>query len=62
MVSAGNVFAMVPVVTVVLGAGDFLAQSKVPFFGWGISSGSCGNEYGYGFTGCVAPETMYWKR
>ena len=57
VVSSGNVFAMVPVVTVVLGAGDYLAQSKVPFFGWGISSSFCGNQYGYGFTGCVAPET-----
>lgn len=55
VVSSGNVFAMVPVVTVVLGAADYLAQSKVPFFGWGISSGFCGNQYGYGFTGCVAP-------
>ncbi len=57
VVSSGNVFAMVPVVTVVLGASDYLAQSKIPFFGWGISSGFCGNEYGYGFTGCVAPKT-----
>ena len=29
----------------------------MPFFGWGISSGFCGNDYGYGFTGCVAPKT-----
>jgi branched-chain amino acid transport system substrate-binding protein len=42
---------------VVLGAGDYLAQQKVPFFGWGISAGFCGNQYGYGFTGCVAPKT-----
>jgi ABC-type branched-subunit amino acid transport system substrate-binding protein len=57
VVSAGNVFAMVPTVTVVLGSSDYLAQQKVPFFGWGISSGFCGNAYGYGFTGCVAPKT-----
>lgn len=57
VVSGGNVFAMVPTVTVVLGSGDYLAQQKVPFFGWGISAGFCGNEYGYGFTGCVAPKT-----
>ncbi len=56
MVSSGNVFALVPVVTVSLGSGDYLAQQKVPFFGWGISSGFCGNAYGYGFTGCVAPK------
>ena len=57
VVSSDNVFAMVPTVTVVLGASDYLAQQKVPFFGWGISSGFCGNDYGYGFTGCVAPKT-----
>ena len=57
VVSSGDVFAMVPTVTVVLGASDYLAQQKVPFFGWGISSGFCGNDYGYGFTGCVAPKT-----
>lgn len=56
VVSSGDVFAMVPTVTVVLGASDYLAQQKIPFFGWGISSGFCGNEYGYGFTGCVAPK------
>ena len=54
---SGEVFAIVPAVTVVLGSSDFLAQQKVPFFGWGISSGFCENEYGYGFTGCVAPKT-----
>jgi ABC-type branched-subunit amino acid transport system substrate-binding protein len=57
VVSSGNVFAIVPTVTVVLGSADYLAQQKVPFFGWGISSGFCENDYGYGFTGCVAPKT-----
>jgi ABC-type branched-subunit amino acid transport system substrate-binding protein len=57
VVSSGDVFAIVPTVTVVLGSSDYLAQQKVPFFGWGISSGFCENEYGYGFTGCVAPKT-----
>jgi ABC-type branched-subunit amino acid transport system substrate-binding protein len=60
VVSSGDVFAMVPTVTVVLGAADYLAQQKIPFFGWGISAGFCGNEYGYGYTGCVAPaEPVY---
>lgn len=60
VVSSGDVFAMVPTVTVVLGAADYLAQQKVPFFGWGISSGFCGNDYGYGFSGCVTPKTPEW--
>lgn len=55
VVSSGDVFAMVPTVTVVLGGADYLAQQQVPFFGWGISAGFCDNDYGYGYTGCVAP-------
>lgn len=57
VVSTDNIFAIVPVVSVVVGSSDYLAQQKVPFFGWGISAGFCGNAYGYGFTGCVAPKT-----
>jgi ABC-type branched-subunit amino acid transport system substrate-binding protein len=60
VVSSDDVFALVPTVSVVLGASDYLAQQKVPFFGWGISSGFCGNDYGYGFTGCVTPKTPEW--
>ncbi len=55
LVTADQVFAIVPVVTIVLGSGDYLAQQKVPFVGWGISPQFCGNKYGYGFTGCVSP-------
>ena len=43
VVSTDDVFAIVPVVSVVVGSSDYLAQQKVPFFGWGISSGFCGN-------------------
>jgi ABC-type branched-subunit amino acid transport system substrate-binding protein len=57
LVTADQVFAIVPVTTIVLGSGDFLAQQKVPFFGWGISPQFCGNKWGYGFTGCVSPAT-----
>jgi branched-chain amino acid transport system substrate-binding protein len=57
LVTSDQVFAIVPVVTIVLGSGDYLAQQKVPFFGWGISPQFCGNAWGYGFTGCVSPTT-----
>jgi ABC-type branched-subunit amino acid transport system substrate-binding protein len=55
LVTSDQVFAVVPVVTVVLGAGDYFAQQKVPFYGWGISPQFCGNQWGFGFTGCVSP-------
>jgi hypothetical protein len=51
-----GVFAVVPAVT-----GDFteskvLVQQKVPYFGWALSSSFCGNQYGFGFTGCLVPK------
>ena len=55
LVTSDQVFAVVPVVTIVLGSADYFAQQKVPFYGWGISPQFCGNEWGFGFTGCVSP-------
>jgi branched-chain amino acid transport system substrate-binding protein len=56
LVQEDQVFAVVPVSTPFLGASDFFAQNKVPFVGWGISSGFCENPYGFGFSGCLTPE------
>ena len=60
LVTQEQVFAVVPTVTVVLGSADFMAQQKVPFVGWGIAAGFCGSEWGFGFTGCVAPAKPTW--
>ena len=56
LVQQDQVFAVVPAVTPDFAAGKFLAQQKVPYFGWGLSSDFCGNDYGFGFTGCLVPE------
>jgi branched-chain amino acid transport system substrate-binding protein len=56
LVQDDQVFAVVPVSTPFLGAADFFAQNKVPFIGWGISSGFCENPFGFGFSGCLTPE------
>ncbi|HEX7095130.1 MAG TPA: ABC transporter substrate-binding protein [Acidimicrobiales bacterium] len=33
---------------------NYLAENKVPFFGWGFMPGFCGKDsWGYGFNGCV---------
>jgi ABC-type branched-subunit amino acid transport system substrate-binding protein len=56
LVQQDQVFAVVPAVTPAFAAGRFLAQQKVPYFGWGLSSDFCGNDYGFGFTGCLVPE------
>ena len=53
LVTQEQVFALVPVATIVLSSGDFLAQQKVPFLGWGISAAFCDNQYAYGWSGCV---------
>jgi branched-chain amino acid transport system substrate-binding protein len=34
---------------------NYLAEKKVPFFGWGFMPGFCGEEsWGYGFNGCLS--------
>jgi hypothetical protein len=43
------------VITPYLGAAEFLEEQKVPFVGWGISTGFCDNDYAVGFTGCIVP-------
>ena len=50
-----EVFALVPVVAPDLGAARVLVDQKVPYFGWAISSNFCGNQYGFGFSGCLFP-------
>lgn len=54
LVTQEEVFAIVPMVTgAASGSVDFLLDENVPFFGWGIDPAFCGNEIGFGFTGCV---------
>jgi len=55
LVLEDEVFAAVPVMTPFLGAADFFAEEKVPFFGWGIAAGFCENPYGFGWSGCLTP-------
>ncbi len=60
LVEIHEVFAVVlasavpePVVT------DYLADSVVPFFGWGFSPGFCTpNEWGFGFNGCLLGKAL----
>jgi len=54
LVTQEEVFAIAPVATAAAsGSVDFLIEENVPFFGWGIDPAFCGNEIGFGFTGCV---------
>jgi ABC-type branched-subunit amino acid transport system substrate-binding protein len=55
LVEQEQVFALLPVITPYLGSADYLAQRKVPFLGWGISTGFCDNSFAVGFTGCIVP-------
>lgn len=55
LVQQEQVFAVLPVITPFLGSADFFEQQKVPFIGWGISTGFCDNDYAVGFTGCIVP-------
>ena len=49
-----QVTPFVPAVTPALSS-SYLVDNKVPYFGWALSSGFCGNQYGFGFTGCLLP-------
>jgi branched-chain amino acid transport system substrate-binding protein len=55
LVQQDGVFAVVPTITPDLSAAKYLVQQQVPYFGWALSSNFCGNEYGFGFSGCLIP-------
>jgi branched-chain amino acid transport system substrate-binding protein len=55
LVQQDGVFAIVPTMTPTLASAPFFAQQKVPFIGWGISTGFCQNPYALAFTGCIVP-------
>jgi hypothetical protein len=57
LVQQDGVFGVVPVETPTLASAPFFAQQKVPFAGWGISTGFCKNPYAAAFTGCIVPPT-----
>ncbi|MBX6391535.1 MAG: ABC transporter substrate-binding protein [Frankia sp.] len=51
-----EVFAVVPLLTSHASYVDVLCNEVVPFFGWGINPGFCGNTIGFGITGCLVAE------
>ncbi len=59
LVTQEEVFAIAPMVTAAAsGSVDFLIDENVPFFGWGIDPAFCGNDVGFGFTGCVTDPNL----
>lgn len=61
LVQQDEVFAVAPVISQSFSpqSSDFLADNAVPFFGWGFSPGFCGNDFGYGFNGCLISSDYY---
>ena len=55
-VESDKVFAMINTSAVMLPqTTNYLADRKVPFFGWGFMPGFCGKEsWGYSFNGCLS--------
>ena len=62
LVEQDQVFAVVPTVTPNLAGAAYLAEQKVPYFGWALSSDFCGNAYGFGFSGCLLPDARHQQR
>lgn len=55
LVEQDQVFAIVPVVTPAFDSNRFFDRQQVPVVGWGIAPGFCGNDYAFGFNGCLVP-------
>lgn len=55
-VETDKVFAMINTSAVMLPqTTNYLADKKVPFFGWGFMPGFCGKDsWGYGYNGCLS--------
>lgn len=61
LVTSEDVFALVGMTSQVT-PGDYLAQQKVPYFGWAFDSSYCADEpstdvWGFGYNGCLVPES-----
>ena len=56
LIDKDKVMAIVPVISTgfLPQSSDVAIAAKVPFIGWGFLPGFCGNDYGFGFSGCVA--------
>ena len=55
LVEQDQVFAIVPVVTPAFDSSRYFDRQQVPVVGWGIAPGFCGNDYAFGFNGCLVP-------
>jgi branched-chain amino acid transport system substrate-binding protein len=55
LIEEDQVFAIVPVVTPAFESNRFFDRRQVPVVGWGIAPGFCGNDYAFGFSGCLVP-------
>ena len=53
-IAATDVFAVVPAVASDMAGASELVKSQMPYFGWALSSSFCGNEFGFGYSGCIA--------
>ncbi len=56
LVQQDNVFAVLPVEDNAFSGATYLAQAKVPFFGWSVDPLWCDNQYGFGVDGADCNE------
>ncbi len=57
LVQQDNVFAVLPAADSDFAGATYLAQAKVPFFGWSVDPLWCNNQYGFGIDGNNCNET-----
>lgn len=64
-IAGTDIFAVVPAVASDMAGARDLVDSRMPYFGWALSSSFCGNDYGFGYSGCIAASgltTNVWGR
>src|SRR5690606_21997364 len=51
-----EVFAVLPIASAnfLPQSSDFLRDNQTLFMGWSITPGMCGNDYGFGWNGCLS--------
>jgi ABC-type branched-subunit amino acid transport system substrate-binding protein len=58
LVEQEEVFAILPALTAVPGATDYLVENQVPTFGWGTNPSFCEKDVSFGITGCVTNPSL----
>lgn len=58
LIEKDKAFALLPMMSGLPGAGDFIVENDIPTFGYGVNPSFCENEVAFGITGCVTHPSL----